>query len=161
MKLFLTPNPDPPHNLMTRYPGYDDLLRPVGLTDDELLQLAIERARAVGSIPKTSPIYIVDDKDLPDNDHLFNAWEWSGTAVRVNMEKARALHMDRIREVRNTRLAALDVPFMRAVESGDTREQQRISREKQILRDIPQTLDLSAESPARLKAIWPAELLHP
>ena len=160
MKLFLIPNPDPPHNLMTRFPMYNDKLRPENLTDDEFLDLAIARNREVHKIADTVPIYIVDDSDLPPNDYLFNAWEWSGNRVRVNMEKARPLHMDKIREVRNAQLAALDVPFMQAVEAGDTGEQNRIAREKQTLRDIPATFDITTDvnTPAQLKSKWPEGL---
>lgn len=78
--------------------------------------------------------------------------------IRVNMEKARAIHLDVIRGVRNAELAALDVPFMRAVEAGDTEAQATIAAKKQTLRDIPQTFELTARTPEELKGKWPAEL---
>jgi hypothetical protein len=78
--------------------------------------------------------------------------------VIVNMSKARGIHMDKIRSVRNKQLADLDVAFMRAVETGDASEQARVASEKQALRDIPQTLDLTTDTPEELKAIWPVEL---
>ena len=78
--------------------------------------------------------------------------------VTVNMPKARGIHMDKIRLVRNKQLADLDVAFMRAVETGDASEQARVASEKQALRDIPQTLDLTTDTPEELKAIWPVEL---
>jgi len=78
--------------------------------------------------------------------------------IRVNMEKARAIHLDVIRGVRNAELAALDVPFMRAVEAGDTEAQATIATKKQTLRDIPQTFELTARTPEELKGKWPAEL---
>ena len=68
--------------------------------------------------------------------------------------------MDKIRLVRNKQLADLDVSFMRAVETGDASELVRIASEKQALRDIPQTLDLTTDTPEELKAIWPTELLE-
>jgi hypothetical protein len=77
---------------------------------------------------------------------------------RVNMEKARGVHMDAIRLVRNAELEKKDVPFMRAVESGDTEAQAAITEEKKILRDIPQTFDLTTRTPAQLSAKWPKEL---
>ena len=80
--------------------------------------------------------------------------------VTVNMSKARVIHMDKIRNVRNKQLAGLDLPFMRAVEAGDVSEQARIANEKQVLRDIPQTLDLTTDTPEELKAIWPIELFE-
>jgi len=78
--------------------------------------------------------------------------------IRVNMAKARAIHMDVIRSVRNAELAALDIPFMRAVEAGDTEAQANIAKAKQTLRDIPQTFDLGASTPTQLKQKWPSEL---
>ena len=80
--------------------------------------------------------------------------------INVNMPKARAIHMDKIRAVRNRQLASLDVPFMQAGETGDVSELARIASEKQALRDIPQTLDLTTDTPEELKAIWPIELLE-
>jgi hypothetical protein len=80
--------------------------------------------------------------------------------IIVNMAKARTIHMDKIRAVRNKQLTDLDVSFMRAVETGDASELARIAGEKQVLRDIPQTLDLTTNTPEELKAIWPIELLE-
>jgi len=77
----------------------------------------------------------------------------------LDMDAARDYHMGRIRLSRDQALAALDVPFMRAVETGDTAAQSTIGAEKQTLRDIPQTFDLSgAATPEALMALWPAEL---
>jgi hypothetical protein len=80
--------------------------------------------------------------------------------VNVNMTKARAIHMDAIRVVRNTELVAKDIVFMRAVEAGDASAQSTISTEKQALRDIPATFDITTgvDTPEKLKAKWPAEL---
>ena len=79
--------------------------------------------------------------------------------INVDMTKARAIHMDAIRVVRNAELAAKDVTFMRAVEAGDTDAQATIGTEKQTLRDLPATFDLTtAGTPELLKAKWPAEL---
>jgi hypothetical protein len=79
--------------------------------------------------------------------------------VNVNMTKARAIHLAEIRRVRNTELAAKDITFMRAIEAGDTDAQATIGTEKQVLRDIPQTFDLTTfVTPVTLKAAWPTEL---
>jgi hypothetical protein len=78
--------------------------------------------------------------------------------ITVNMAKARGIHMDKIRVVRNAELAAKDITFMRAVEAGDTSTQATIATEKQTLRDIPQTFDLTTDTPEELKAKWPVQL---
>ena len=78
---------------------------------------------------------------------------------KVNLPKARLVHMDHIRRVRNTELAKLDLPFMRAVEASDGAEQTRIAAQKQVLRDIPRTFDLSVyRTPQKLRAAWPSDL---
>jgi hypothetical protein len=79
--------------------------------------------------------------------------------INVNMTQARAIHLAEIRRVRNLELAAKDITFMRAVEAGDTDAQATIATEKQTLRDIPATFDLTdAATPEALKGKWPAEL---
>jgi hypothetical protein len=104
-----------------------------------------------------------EDTDLPTDRYFRNAWEWTEDAVRVNMTKARAIHMDSIRAIRDKNLASLDLPFMRAVENGDQAAQKRIATQKQALRDIPQNFDLktSPNTPDALLRKWPAILPRP
>ena len=80
--------------------------------------------------------------------------------INVNMTKARAIHLEEIRKVRNAELAKEDITFMRAVEAGDTDTQATIATKKQTLRDIPATFDITTDvdTPEKLKAKWPAEL---
>ena len=80
--------------------------------------------------------------------------------INVNMGKARVIHMDAIRVVRNAELVARDITFMRAVEAGDASAQSTIAAEKQTLRDIPATFDITTDvdTPEKLKAKWPTEL---
>ena len=80
--------------------------------------------------------------------------------VNVNMTKARAIHLEEIRRVRNLELAAKDITFMRAVEAGDTDAQATIGTVKQVLRDIPATFNITTgvDTPEKLKAKWPTEL---
>jgi len=101
-------------------------------------------------------------EELPedfDNPSFRAAWEDTGTVVQVNMPKARTIHMDLIRQKRNAELAKLDMSFMIAVERNDKTMMEKISVQKQKLRDIPQTYDLSGfKTPEELKAFWPKEL---
>ena len=79
--------------------------------------------------------------------------------ITVNMVKARNLHRDKIREARSPLLAALDVEFQRALETGaDT---SAIVAKKQRLRDAPNDPAIDhAATPEILKALWP-EFLGP
>ena len=80
--------------------------------------------------------------------------------INVNMTKARAIHLEEIRKVRNSELVKEDVTFMRAVETGDASAQSTIATKKQTLRDIPATFDITTgvTTPELLKAKWPSEL---
>ena len=80
--------------------------------------------------------------------------------VNVDMTKARAIHLEEIRKVRNAELVKEDVTFMRAVEDGDTDAQATIKAKKQTLRDLPATFDITTDvdTPEQLKEKWPTEL---
>ena len=83
---------------------------------------------------------IVQESELPqaDND-FFNAWELANGLVTVNLDKAKAITKDRLRAERAPLLAAQDVAFQRALESGaDTTA---IVAEKQRLRDVTTLAD--------------------
>jgi hypothetical protein len=68
----------------------------------------------------------------------------------IDMTKARQVHMGKIREKRDEKLKFLDIETLRGIDNQE---------EKQRLRDIPQTFDLSiAQTPEELKALWPEEL---
>ena len=112
-----------------------------------------------GSIP-----HVYDSVNLPepdDDQRFFNAWEWKN-GCNVNMPRARLIHMDRIRQVRNKALEDLDVPWMKAIEIGDQLAADEVGMQRQTLRDIPQTFKLSGfRTPATLKTAWPANLPRP
>lgn len=106
----------------------------------------------------------IDAGLLPDR--LFrNAWfdNKDKEAVDVNMDKARSIHMNRIREMRDQKLTELDKELSKATEQNSVFDIQRIKVEKQRLRDIPQEFDLSlADSTDKLKSLWPDNLdKHP
>lgn len=94
---------------------------------------------------------IVDTSALPEADNdFFNAWELHGGVVSVNIDKAKALTKDRLRAERAPLLAAQDVAFQRAQESGaDTTA---IVAEKQRLRDITLLAD-PCTTTAELRAL--------
>jgi len=77
--------------------------------------------------------------------------------VKINMEKARGIQMDKIRGVRNKELAKKDIEYMKALEVDDG-SHTAVAAEKQALRDIPQTFDLTTDTPEELKAKWPEGL---
>jgi len=78
--------------------------------------------------------------------------------INVNMDKARDIHREKVRKARNPKLAAKDVDYQRALETGaDTAS---IVSEKQALRDAPAAAAIdAATTPDELKAAWDADLL--
>ena len=78
--------------------------------------------------------------------------------ININMTKARDIHRDKVRQARNPKLAAKDVEFQRALETGaDTAT---IVSEKQALRDAPAAAAIdAATTPEQLKAAWDVDLL--
>jgi len=60
-------------------------------------------------------------------------------AIQVNINKAKDITKDRLRQERTPKLEALDVQFQRALEAGsDTTD---IATKKQALRDAPAQVD--------------------
>ena len=74
------------------------------------------------------------------------------------MTKARAIHLERIRAKRNIALAVLDTSGTKAVDQENASLIAEVRAEKQVLRDIPQTISealLAASTIAELKIINP------
>jgi hypothetical protein len=78
--------------------------------------------------------------------------------ININMNKARDIHREKVREARNPKLAAKDVEFQRALETGaDT---SAIVAAKNALRDAPAASAIEAAStPDELKQAWDTDLL--
>ena len=103
---------------------------------------------------------IINRTDLSTGPGLFrDAWTIVNGKLDCDMPKAHIIHMRRVRAARDAELAKLDVPYTKALEARDALEQDRLAGLKQVLRDIPQTFDLSGyTTPETLKAAWPSEL---
>lgn len=107
---------------------------------------------AMKDVPKGVTGRVVDVSQIPQDRTFRNAWTDAnpGDTVGVDMEKARGIHMGRIRQVRDTELKRLDIEQLKGKD---------VAAEKQALRDLPEAFDLTAaQTPEELKALWPAEL---
>ncbi len=77
---------------------------------------------------------------------------------KINMVKARDVQMNWIRKARNVKLAELDVEQLKVFTSSA--DVAIIEADKQVLRDLPSTFDLSgATTPVELRALWPTGLV--
>ena len=131
-------------------------------TDEELFARAVEIAKRHGGIPADAATHELDVDELPSGEvakAFRNAWRIDRGRVSIDMAKARAAHMDRIRAARAPGLQRLDLDTMRAMERGDHAAMPEIAAKKQRLRDLPQAFDLTiARSPEELHMLWPADL---
>ena len=87
-------------------------------------------------------------------------------SIIINLDKAKEIHKDKIREVRKRLLEKLDVDFVRALELGTDTEE--IKSQKQALRDVTNLVTEAEitgttvdEVTSELKAIWDEDLLGP
>lgn len=88
--------------------------------------------------------------------------------IRIDVDKAKEIHKDKIRAVRNPLLQKKDVEYMKAIEVNDTQKIAEVVAEKQALRDVPTIVDnveifetdvLAVTS--ELKQVWDETILGP
>lgn len=86
--------------------------------------------------------------------------------IGIDINKAKQIHKDKIRLVRNPLLEKEDVNYMKALESGDGEKVAEVVVTKQALRNVPNIVDeveISGSSvlevTTELKQVWNEELL--
>ena len=127
-----------------------------GLNEADALELLFNIRPPEGTIR-----HFICERDSLLSDRTFrDALHCVDGKPEFNHGECEVLHMDEIRRVRNEELVARDITVMRAVEAGDTDAQATIATEKQVLRDLPATFDITTDvdTPEKLKAKWPTEL---
>ena len=99
-------------------------------------------------------------ENLPQDRYFRDAWtdQNPGSQIDVDLIKAQAIQMNNIRSLRDQKLKALDVEQLKVL--ADPIKVAEIDAQKQVLRDIPQTFDLTiAVTPEELKVLLPEEVL--
>lgn len=95
-----------------------------------------------------------EPKDFPQDRSYRGAWRLIGDQIKHDMDAAREIHRDKIREARAPLLAAQDVALLRAIEEG--KPTAPIAAEKQRLRDATAHPSIdAAQSVDELKKAWP------
>ncbi len=120
---------------------------PSNATDDDF-KAAIEHAKTprIFRDGTTIPPKAVDEPAIfEDVNYVYSklfrkALERVGDKPVMNMTKARVIKTDIVRIKRDERLVALDVDYIRADETSNIAEKQRITDVKQKLRDLPATI---------------------
>ena len=95
---------------------------------------------------------------VPTNRDFRGAWSLSGSVISEDMDKAKEIFKDKIREVRAPLLEAKDVELMKALEAGTSTT--AIATAKDALRDAPAASAIDAATDiAGLKAAWDTAVL--
>jgi hypothetical protein len=86
--------------------------------------------------------------------------------IGINVDKAKEIHKDKLRAVRNPLLQEKDVEYMRALEVNDTAKVAEVATTKQELRDVTTIVNNVAitgttvqEVTNELKQVWDADIL--
>ena len=118
--------------------------------------LTVEEIQAK-DVPDGVTSYIVKHSDLPTETDFQNAWVYKDGKVEVDLAKAKEVHKEYIRRERKEKLAAIDIEFQQALETGDT---SAVVAKKQALRDATADSAIdAATSTDQLKAQWNTSIL--
>ena len=115
-------------------------------------ELPIEQVQAK-DIPAGVQSFIVDRSTLPQaEDDFYDAWQQTNGTVTINLDKAKEITKKRLRFARTSLLAAQDILFQRALETGS--DTTAIVAEKQRLRNITNLVD-ECTTTAQLRNLQP------
>lgn len=135
--------------------GFDELVKK-GEAPKEAYDRIGEKA-----LQAITPFRITTIDKIPKDRYFRNAWtdDNATTTVDIHLGKARAVHMNEIRKVRNDKFIELGFPTKLNEDLEMAIIPEAIRNKLRALRDLPETIDLSqATTPKELKAIWPKEL---
>lgn len=140
--------------------------KPEGQSDEDFLAHVLARNIEVAAqittkgepanphLTADTSVTVIDASTLPADRTFRDAWKHDGAAVVHDMDKAKAIHVERIRKAREPLLAALDVQVIRALGKGEPVT--AIEAQKQKLRDAPADPKIAeAKTIEDLKAAWP------
>ena len=111
--------------------------------------------------PRDVSFRAMSSSAIPQDRYFRNAWcdVSPEPVIDIDMDKARAIHKDRLRARRAPMLAQLDVDYQRADEQGDKKKKRDIAIRKQALRDVTDDPNiLGAKTVNELKAVQPLGL---
>ena len=96
----------------------------------------------------------------PADRHFRGAWSLSGSVISEDMDAAKAIFKDKVREARTPLLDAEDVVYMKALEADDASAKAASVTKKTALRNAPAASAIgSADTIAKLKAAWDTSVL--
>ena len=102
-----------------------------------------------------------DELTTQPTDRSFrDAWSLSGTVITEDLDAAKDIFKDKVREARKPLLEAEDTVFMKALEDDDATAKANSKTKKDNLRDAPAASAISSATTIdELKAAWDTNLL--
>jgi len=97
---------------------------------------------------------------VPSGRYFRGAWVLNGNVISEDLDKAKEIFKDKVREVRKPLLEAEDVVYMKALEADDADAKAASVTRKNSLRDAPAANAITvATTITELKAAWDSDLL--
>jgi hypothetical protein len=129
-----------------------------------IMTTVLDETRPEDEFLKCTPEYVdnveghrpMEESEMPEDRYFRGAWTHSDDKINVDMDKAKDIHRNVLRELRKPKLEALDIEFIRADETFDDEEKSLIRIKKQELRDVTQAPEIvNAKSLEELKSFMP------
>lgn len=111
-------------------------------------------------VDKNGQSALASSVTIPSDRNFRDAWTLNGTVISEDLDKAKEIFKDKIREVRKPLLEAEDVVYMKALEADDADAKAASVTTKDALRDAPAASAISnATNITELKAAWDTSVL--
>jgi len=88
-------------------------------------------------LPQPVSHRIVDRAELPTDREYRDAWTHDGVTVTHDMQRAKAIHLTKLRAARARLFVELDAEWMKATGQKDSVTADAIEEQRQVLRDLP------------------------
>ena len=118
----------------------------IAMISDDVYETDLE---CVTRIANGRKVVLANTPNFHVSNRFMSAAELPGDGednLTINWDTVANIKMASMRTRRDQMLQALDVPFMRAIETGDTSKQTAIGAKKQLLRDLPTQLTANLTS---------------
>ena len=111
-------------------------------------------------VDKNGQSVLASGATVPSDRNFRGAWVLNGNVISEDIDTAKEIFKDKIREVRAPLLEAEDVVYMKALEADDADAKAASVAKKAALRDAPAASAITnAADIAALKAAWDTDVL--
>jgi hypothetical protein len=136
---------------LSRHRAHFDKHHPGIDTDEQLLHYIAKK-----DIPEGQEYFILDKSALPEDRYFRNAWKHDNGSIKIHMDKAKSIHLNKLRDIRSQKFIDLGFPQQLNPQVENAILGDDLKATLKELRDFPQNMDLSSVSdPDTLKSLIP------